>query len=173
MKTIGAFLFLIIAILEISFIPEKSKGFVINGTLSGMPDSTLILLDDVTDGTFKNIDSSFIVNGKFKFSGSIKENAVSAALRTKDYGDRVYFWLENSTINFTGEKGKSKEAKITGSKTQDDQNDFEAFLKTAKDQNEGTLSFIRSHPQSIISARLLSVYCSTWGKDLSAGLYKS
>jgi hypothetical protein len=50
-----------IAILTTSFYTKKSNGFIIKGTAVGFTDSTLLYLDDVTDGSFKHIDSTYII----------------------------------------------------------------------------------------------------------------
>ncbi len=162
-----------VAVLCATFITTFSqKKFKIHGTVTGMADKTPIFLDDLTDGTFKYLDSAIIINGTFTFSGSTKATAVKAAIRTKDFTDRVYFWLEGATIHFSATKGKFREAKIKGSRTQEEQYAFEALLKNASDIKQTTIAFIQGHPHSLISSELLSIYSTTWGKDTTAMLYR-
>lgn len=161
-----------IAILTTSFYTKKSNGFIIKGTAVGFTDSALLYLDDITDHSFKHIDSTYIINEKFIFRGTLKTRAINAAIRTKDFRDRFYFWLENSTIYVTAEKGKFKTAIIKGSKTQNEQIKLDSILGSAKNQKEQEMLFIRDNPGSIISASILSGYASTWGKDTTDMLFK-
>ena len=161
-----------IAILTTSFYAEKSNGFIIKGTAVGFTDSTLLYLDDVTDGSFRHIDSTYIINEKFIFKGTLKVRAINVAIRTKDFSNRFYFWLENSTIYVTAEKGKFKTAIIEGSKTQNEQTKLDSILESTKNRKEQEMLFIRTNPKSIISASILNAYASTWGKDTTDMLFK-
>lgn len=147
--------------------------YKIIGVATGFPDSTLLYLDNVTDGSFKHIDSTFIINEKFTFKGSLKEKSVRTSIRTKDFENRCYVWLENSIIHFNGEKGKFKDASIIGSKSQDDQYKLNALTKNAKDTKQIEYQFAKNNPNTIVSANLVSVYCSTWGIDKVKILYNS
>ena len=170
MSKILSSLLLTIIISTISFSQTQKEKFDIKGKLSGFDDSTWIYLDDVTT-SFIPVDSVRIINNQFHFTGFIKENAKQFAIVTKDFSDYKYFWLENSDIVFTAEKGKFKDAIITGSKTQNDQNQLDEAIKNTGKEKEQSILFIRNHPNSIISADILNVYASTWGKDTAAILY--
>jgi peroxiredoxin len=161
-----------VAILTTSFYAEKSNGFIIKGTAVCFTDSTLLYLDDVTDGSFRDIDSTYIINEKFIFKGTLKVRAINVAIRTKDFSNRFYFWLENSTIYVTAEKGKFKTAIIEGSKTQNEQTKLDSILESTKNRKEQEMLFIRTNPKSIISASILNGYASTWGKDTTDMLFK-
>jgi thiol-disulfide isomerase/thioredoxin len=151
---------------------QKGK-FEISGTLSGFADSTSIFLDDVTTSSPIHIDSAIVINNKFHFIGAMKENVKHAILRTNNFSNYKFFWLENSVITFNAEKGKFEDAIITGSKTQNEQNRLDASIKTTGKEKEQSIAFIRNHPNSIISVYILSVYASTWGKDTSTILYRN
>jgi len=165
MNKIPFILMITVAIATTSFAQRQNKKFEIVGKLSGFVDSTLIYLDDM--------DSTLIINNQFHFTGSIKENVKYVLLRTSNFINYMFFWLENSTITFKAEKGKLKEAIIIGSKTQNEQNKLSDAIKTTGNEKEQSIWFIRNHPNSIISANVLSVYASTWGKDSSAILYRN
>ncbi|HYC27167.1 MAG TPA: DUF4369 domain-containing protein, partial [Chitinophagaceae bacterium] len=160
----------IIALLLSSAVTAQFK---LNGMVTGFPDSTLIYLDDLTDGSFTHLDSTYIINGKFSFTGKLSASPLRAAIRTKDIAYRCYVWLENSTMDFTGDKNDFRNAVLKGSKTQLEADEFNASVKTAKNRREAEYSYVRTHPNSIISANILNVYSSTWGKDTSEMLYKS
>jgi peroxiredoxin len=155
------FFLVLTVVISITSFSQKQK-FEITGKLSGFADSTLIYLDN---------DSTLIINNQFHINGSLKENVKYVLLRTNNFSDYKFFWLENSAITFKAEKGKFRDAIITGSKTQNEQNKLDAAIKTTGNEKEQNISFIRNHPNSIISANILSVYASTWGKDTSAILY--
>lgn len=168
------FTFVAAFILTTSFTHVQAKRYKIIGSATGFSDSILLYLDYTTsDGSTKHLDSTHILNGKFIFSGTLKSNAIKAIIRTKDFSDYKFFWLENARISFKAEKGKFRDAVITGSKTQNDANKLDLAIKATKNKKEQYISFIRNHPNSIISANLLSVYGSTWGKDTTSTLYKS
>ena len=170
MKNI-VFLLALTMIFSSSFINYKE--YKIIGVAKGFSDNTLLYLDNVTDGSFRHIDSTFIVNEKFTFKGTLKEKSVRTSIRTKDFENRCYVWLENSTIHFHGEKGKFRDANITGSKSQDDEYRLNALTKNIEDPKEIEYQFVKNNPNTIVSANIVSVYCSTWGKDKVKKLYNS
>ena len=159
---------LVILISTISISQIQNGKFEITGKLSGFPDSTIIYLYENKGHEPFLIDSALLINNEFHFTGSLKNGTNQVILQIKGSNNYKYFWLENSTITFTAEKEKFREAIITGSKTQDEQNQFDI---TSGDDKGKTISFIRNHPNSIISASFLSIYASTWGKDTSSILY--
>ena len=172
-KFLNSFYLMAVAVLALSLTnkSENLKEFKIIGSTIGFPDSTQIFLDDASGFSFIHMDSAYIINGKFKFSGSIKNRVLKVVIRTYDFSDVRYFWLENSLITIKGEKGKFRQAFISGSKAQIDQDILDSAIRLADKEKEPSILFIRSHPSSIISAEVLSVYCSTWGKDTSTKLY--
>lgn len=172
MKIILAFMLTSIYILTTSFQNQKRNTYQINGSVTGFTDSTLLYLDDVTDGNFNHIDSTYIIDRKFMFKGSLKNQIIKGYIRTKDFQDRFSFWLENAVIYVTAEKGKFKDAIIKGSKTQDEQSKLNSVLDASKDRKKEELQFVQHNPNSIISGSILSTYSSTWGKDTTAMLYK-
>jgi peroxiredoxin len=165
------FLLLLTVLISKGSFAQKGK-FEIRGKLSGFADSTIIYLDNLTTSSPVHIDSTLVINNQFYFSGSIKE-VMRVMLRTIDFTDYKYFWLENTAIEFNAEKGKFRGAIITGSETQNEQSRLDSAIKTNGKEKEQSISFIRNHPNSIISADILSTYASTWGKDTSAILYRN
>jgi peroxiredoxin len=146
--------------------------FTLNGKISGLNEKTILYLE-FTDYDKKSIDSTSIVKGEFSFSGRIRSKAVNAIIRTSNYTNYKFFWLENSVITFKAEKGKFREAIITGSKTQIEQDELNKMLSkvSEKEQIKEEQKFVRQNTSSIVSAHILSVYSSTWGKEMTALLY--
>jgi peroxiredoxin len=132
LKKIYPFVFLLIAITGISFIGSKSfrhivEGFSITGTVQGFPDGTELYLDDASGADMKAMDSTKISNGKFRFSGSISSAALHSIIRTYDFSDYKFFWLENNALTFKAEKGKFHYAAVAGSSAQNDEEKLEAL----------------------------------------------
>jgi len=172
MKKIFSLLLLTSTISAISYSQRQNGKFEIRGKLSGFADNELIYLEFRTASSPVHVDSAQIIKDRFHFLGALKEPVMQVILRTKGYSDYKFLWLENSVIDFTAEKGKFREAIITGSKTQNEQNKLDADIKISGNDKEQSILFIRSHPNSIVSANILSVYASTWGKDESTILYR-
>ena len=199
--SISPFTFMIAAWFSVSSGHKTNNGFVIHGEVSGFADSTLLFLNTAT-GSGKNLDSAFIIKGKFQFTGIIKEPAEKVLIKTKNLSDYKFLWLENSVVTFKAEKGNFRNAVITGSKTQEEENKLsekilhirqeqqqvetllakdsgalnKADLKKQMDQlvqkeKQAYIEYIRTHPASIISVNLLSIYGTTWGREDTRNLY--
>lgn len=72
-----------------------------------------------------------------------------------------------------GEKGKFRYAIIEGSITQKCDDELATAIENSgkAKEKEVYISFIEKHPNSVISAHLLSVYGSTWGKKITENLF--
>jgi len=168
-----ASVFILTFTLTISFGQNKNQ-YEIIGSALGIKDYTVLYLD-FADETDKILDSTYVIGEKFIFKGQLKSKVAKALLRTSNYSDYKFFWLENSTITFNAEKGKFRGADITGSNTQDEQNRLDLILQTVPRGKiiDEEKRFVEEHPNSIISADILSIYSSTWGKDTTAALYNT
>jgi len=150
---------------------QESK-FKINGLAKDFSDNTVLYLDYIDE---KRVDSTLVKNENFTFDGELNVKVVRAILRTKDYSDYKFIWLENSVISFKGEKGKFRKATIEGSTTQKLADELNTAIEKAGEEKEKqvNISFIESHPNSIISGHLLSVYGTTWGKQTTENLFNN
>ena len=173
MTKIISLIFSVIVCFSGVFGQTKVTKFKIDGKVIGFSNGTKLYLHDLSEGSYKKIDSAFITNGKFSFSGHIKTKYLKSSITTTDFADRVSFWIENGLTSFFAEKGNFNKAIIKGSIIQADQNRFNKLLDTAKNTKEAEFHFVKSNPKSVISAYVLSVYCSTWAKDTISNLYKS
>jgi peroxiredoxin len=170
MKTI-----LSLFVLTCTFTYALAQGnYEIKGTAKGISDNTLLYLE-FTDENEKILDSALVVGEQFTFKGQLKSKAVNAILKTFNYSNYKFFWMENANMTFKGEKGKFREAIITGSKTQAEQDALIESTKSLSDKQRmiKEKQFIQERPNSIISAYVLSVYASTWGKDSTAKLFNA
>jgi hypothetical protein len=105
-------------------VAQKISNYEIKGTALGIVDNTVLYLEFTDEGT-RVFDSTLVTKSKFSFSGQLKSTAVHALIKTKNYSDYKFFWLENSAILFEAEKGKFRQAIIKGSITQDKQNELD------------------------------------------------
>jgi thiol-disulfide isomerase/thioredoxin len=157
-------LFVNLFLFEASFSQNPVAHFKITGTAFGFPDSTVIFLDSL---------KSFVVRDRFQFAGILKDGAKYDVLRTGNFGDYKFLWVGKGTTTITLKKGDFKNAIIKGSKTQTLQDSLNAAVKAGKSEVETRITFIRNHPNSIISARLLSDFATTWGRDTTLNFYKT
>jgi thiol-disulfide isomerase/thioredoxin len=171
-KTILSFFIATVLFSSVSAQTNLSK-YRIEGRVQGYPNGTKLYLHDVTDGSYKPIDSTIIVNDRFSFSGYIKTVYLKSGISTADFSDRVIFWLEKGQTSFLAGKGNFKKAIIEGTKIQGEQNKLNRQLDTAKNAEAVECLFIRNNPGSVISAYILSVYCSSWKKDTVSTLYNA
>jgi len=148
---------------------QDTGGFRLTGVANGLSDNNMLFLQYERDD--KSVtDSALVVNGKFMFQGQINEKAVRAILGTRDYDQYKLFWLENSAISFSIKGGNLRKAIIQGSVTQTLYEELDDSV-IGFQKKEAYASFITRNPNSIISAFLLSVYGSTWGKASTQFLY--
>ena len=168
------FLFLLNIFTSISsFSQAIQKNFEINGTLTGFADSTKIYLEDITTNSPARMDSNLVINNHFLFTGFLNQPVTHVLIQTATGEDYKFFWLENTTISFNAQKGKMREANILGSKTQEEEKQLDSLIKTSGNEKQSTIDFIKKHPASIVSANVLNVYATTWGKDTVTMLYKN
>jgi peroxiredoxin len=144
---------------------QKTTTYKISGTITGFEDNLPMYLSDLSDGSYKDIDSTIVKNGKFSFTGKLHNKAGKYAIHTKDFQDRVAFWVDQSPTSIVAEKGKFRTAAIKGSKEQLKSNE----LNNVKD--EDFFSFIKNNPSYIVSADLLNIYKASWSKDTVSRLY--
>lgn len=143
---------------------QPSAKFEIAGSVTGFADSTVLYLE--------GFDSTLILYNRFYFAGALEEKVRYVLLRTADYSDYKLFWLENAPITLKAEKGKFRDAVIKGSKTQDEQSKLDAAIKATGNEKEQHILFVRNHPYSPISIKILRVYAAEWGKDITEMLYR-
>lgn len=163
---------ILILTVRLTFSFGQNHQFEIVGTAKGFKDNTLLYLE-FTDGYDKIVDSAYVVNESFFFKGKIKSDIVYALIKTQNYSDYKFLWIEKGKIQFEAKKRDFRKATITGSKTQDQQNKLNLLLENVSETEKTNQEklFIKENPRSIISAHILSVYSSTWGKDTTTFLY--
>lgn len=145
--------------------------YFIDGKVNGYPDNTVLYLADLSKGSYDDFDSAKVIGGKFSFKGKLKSPVQNSSIHTKDFEDRVSFWLENEKFGFTADKGKFRDAIIKGGPIQKQYEDYKAFCKGYEDYQAREKEYIKTNPRSFISAYLLNGYSTSWGKQVISDLY--
>jgi len=110
------------AFAAILFISSKieSNQFKITGEAEGFTDSTMLYLIDPEKGVY--LDSVYITNSKFVFSGIIEESQkmfiATSFYNQKDF-EGVILWVEPKEMTMKVKKGKFLYAELSGSVLQD------------------------------------------------------
>ncbi|MCL7762328.1 redoxin family protein [Polaribacter sp. Z014] len=98
---------------------KKQSGYIVEANVIGLKDSTKVYLFNVN--TYKDIDSTIIINNKFTFKGALNDPTL-VGIYISDVSIR--FWLENKEIKINSSKNQLLENKeeysnyVVGSETQ-------------------------------------------------------
>ena len=94
---------------------KNTEKFKIIGLTEGFTDSTMLYLDNVEKDIIA--DSALIINNKFTFTGHVT-SPQQFVIRSKNYSNYKFLWIENSEITLRCKKGDFRNAQVTGSKIQ-------------------------------------------------------
>ncbi|AGC78574.1 peroxiredoxin [Nonlabens dokdonensis] len=159
----------IIVLLLISCNENPAHEFSLNGKTKGLKNGTVLYLDVEN----KTIDSTQIENNTFKFNTVISESPLQVVLRTKDFSQYRFLWIENKPMTFDALNTDFKYAVVTGSKEEELVQKLRDETKelTRPERLNKNIQFIEDNPNSIHSAYILSVYATTWGKEKTKELF--
>ena len=136
-----------LAVLAFSSCAEEKKGYVIDGQVTDVKDG-MMYLKKYVGKSFVDVDSTAIVDGKFKFEGVASEALAHGLTTRKESSRPMVFFLENNAMNITmNESGK--EMSITGSEAND------IYLRNAKitrAKGDSLDSLLAAHPASPVAA---------------------
>ncbi len=176
---------------------KENKGFEISGTVKGIQDSTKIFLSVDNE----DIDSTYVVKGNFKFSGKVEEptNTYLLIKDTKDYtsfwlenlpitittetkkfkeativGSPIQ--KEEETLKQKLTEVNTKEKELVASMKEDMPKEEQMKIYTAyealqKEKEVVLEKYIKDYPKSLVSANILSIYASSWGKEKTHELF--
>ena len=163
-------LFYFIIILIASCSEKQEMKFSLKGTTQGVENGTTIYLDK--DNVI--IDSTTIENNSFAFSERLLKSPIELILRTKDFSEHRFLWIENKPMIFKATDTGFENATITGSEIEDLTFKLYQKLETVSEEKaiELEIEFVKNNPTSIASASILSVYSTTWGKKKTTELYE-
>ncbi len=157
-----------IILLIFSCSEKPTTGFSLSGTTNGIENGTTIYLDYNN----QSIDSTKIEHNSFKFNSKLRKSPVQIVLRTKDFANYRFMWIENKPMTFDASNSDFKKAIVTGSETEKLSQTLYGKLDTIpRPWLKYELDFVRENPNSIISASLLSLYSTTIGKEKTVELF--
>ncbi|MFD1064300.1 thioredoxin-like domain-containing protein [Winogradskyella litorisediminis] len=119
---------------------EQNKGFQIKGKLENITDSTLVFLK-----TKKYIDSTYIINGKFKFSGKF-EQPTHGILYLNKSRFSVGLWIENVVTEIKGDVTNNYSVKVNGGEQQSVSNKLiEANIKLDREWDSLNKYYVKNY----------------------------
>lgn len=126
-------LLLLLAVSSISRIAiSQVPRYEITGNIEGAEGISFVL-QKVSDGKIVYFDTTVVSNGIFKITGGSVRYPERVSLVTMDKQKGVTFFLENSRITITGKLDSLSNARITGSKSNDE---YSVFIKSIRPLSE-------------------------------------
>jgi peroxiredoxin len=108
------------------------KAFKINGVITGTPKDTVLFAYEGADGKYLHT-KHVISGGKFIINGHI-DGPASASISFKNGASKQIF-IEPAEMSITVDPEHLSDLKMTGSKTQQDQDDYDAMLKPINEKS--------------------------------------
>ena len=159
----------ILTLLIISCGQEPKTEFSLNGKTKNLENGTVLYLDNKET----IIDSAVVENNSFSFKTKLPKSPLQVVLSTKNFSNYRYLWLENNAMSFDATKSDFINAIVTGSVeenlSQQLSKDTDSLPRDKRLKKD--IDFVRTHPNSIHSAYVLSVYSTTWGKEITKELF--
>ena len=161
-------IFGIITIFIISCIEKQTSEFSLRGTTNGIENGTYLFLH-----TDNFTDSTIVENNTFYFKTKLSKTPIQATLRTSDWFQRRILWLENVPMTFDATKTDFINAKVSGSESENLSQTLYPIPDNLSRQEhlEMEMRFVENNPNTIVSAQILSVYSTTWGKENTTNLF--
>jgi len=162
----------IILIFFISCNENSDSKFSLTGKTKGIENGTMIYLDNADSQNIDIIDSTLVENNSFIFKTKLSNSPLQVALWTDDSHYR-FIWLENNAMTFDASEKGFENASVTGSNAENLAQTLRKELENLSEENQRKkeIEFIRKHPNSIISAEILSTYSTTFGKKETEKLF--
>lgn len=118
--------FILLLVVAIAAACAREPKFVINGTIDGAGNETVILQKRIPGG-YEVIDSAVMENGAFKIEGVVDyPQMVNLAIRGKRGG--LNFYIENSEITVHGHADSLYTGSVSGSATQAEYDAYKALF---------------------------------------------
>lgn len=164
-------IFGLIALLVISCAEKTKPEFSLSGTTAGLEDGATLYLAVGNNP----IDSTTVLNNSFVFKTELSHFPSLVILRTSDFSQYRFLWVEDNPMTFDATKTDFRNATVTGSAPE--KLSYQLFQEIDSlprlERTEKEKEFVRDHPNSVVSAYLLSVYSTSWGKKTSQELFSA
>ncbi len=163
-------IFVIITLWAFSCNEKQKTEFSLRGTTNGIEDGTIIYINYDNEV----LDSAVVKDNSFEFKTKLPNTPIKLWLHNKDYSNYRAFWAENKPMTFDARKTDFRNAHITGSESE--KLSFNLYQKTdtlpRNERQKIEMEFVKNNPNSIVSASILSLYSTTWGKEKTKELYE-
>lgn len=163
-------IFGIITLLTFSCNEKPKAVFSLRGMTNGIENGAILYLDYEN----KALDSTVVQNNSFEFKTKLPNTPMKLWLHNKDFSNYRAFWAEDKTMTFDATKTDFRNAKITGSESEELSfnlyQEIDTLPRSERQQKE--MEFVKINPNSIVSASMLSLYSTTWGKEKTQELYE-
>lgn len=113
---------LLFLVLVVSACGEKKEGYTLNGNIKGIKDGKVTFIN-YSDKKSKPVTKE-VKDGKFTFTGSVKEPILAILKFNNNSEFTKSLYLENSKVLVEGDIKKLRDAKVTGSKTQAESDEY-------------------------------------------------
>ena len=161
----------LIILLSISCNENPKAKFSLIGNTNGIENGTILYLASHLANAL--IDSAVVENNYFKFQTKLSHVPLLTTLSTKNFSHYRNLWLENKPMTFDATKMDFRHAIVKGS---DSETLYQTLSKQVdtlhgSERQKLELEFVKINPSSIVSAYILSVYATSWGKGKSEELF--
>ncbi len=164
-------IFGITTLLIISCNEKPKEEFSLVGTTNDIENGTILYLDIGN----KTIDSTKIENNTFSFNSKLPNSPLQVIIRKKDFSQYRFLWAENKPMTFDATKTDFRNAKITGSESENLRfslhQKIDSFPRNERQNLE--MEFVKNNPNSIVSSSMLAGYSTTWGKEKTLELFEN
>ncbi len=164
----------ILILLIVSCTGKTEAGFVLTGKTKGLKNGTMVYMENADSQNVDIIDSTQVENNTFIFNTKLSNSPLQVVIRTNDKSNYRFMWLENNPMIFDASQNDFENAIVTGSKQEILAQPLRIKLAnlTEENQRKKEIEFIKAHPNSIVSAEILSVYSTIYGKEETKALFQ-
>jgi thiol-disulfide isomerase/thioredoxin len=166
-------LLILLVLINISCSEEKKESFNLTGKTNQIENGSKLFMHDLVNN--KTLDSAVVENGEFQFIQKLPDYPYWVILHTKDRLQSKDIWIEDKTMTFDAIDTDFASGKITGSESNNLITELyrNADFDKPNELKETERNLIEQHPQSIISAFILSGNLNTWGTKETLRLFQN
>lgn len=163
-------IFGIIILLTFSCNEKPKVEFSLSGTTNGIENGTTLYIDYNN----KALDSTIVQGNSFEFKTKLPNTPMKLWLHNKDFSSYRAFWAEDKPMTFDASKTDFRNAVMTGSESEKLSFNLHQKIDTLprNERQKEEMEFVNNNPNSIVSASMLSLYSTTWGKEKTKELYE-
>jgi len=164
-------IFGIITLLTFSCNEKPKTEFSLSGKTYGIENGAKLYLNYNNNA----LDSTVVQDNSFEFKTKLPKTPMKLWLHNKDFSNYRAFWAEDNTMTFDATRTNFRNAIITGSETEELSFNLHQEIDTLSrsERQKKEIEFVKNNSNSIVSASLLSLYSTTWGKEKTKELFDS